>query len=141
MLEYPEAVDATVLHRYGPGMELPNVDRMNRQHDVAKNLLADKYSGLRGELKDRATNQHDAELKEWSLILDGISSAQDVVSCVLSFCLFLAFTDSHLFHRARDNLFDTVYPLLQTIGTYADCYVSLVVGNPKTDTDKGFFTA
>jgi hypothetical protein len=141
MLEYPEAVDAAVLHQYGPGAELANVDKMNRRHDVAKTLLATKYSGLRSELKDRAASQHDAELKEWRLILDGISSAQDVVVCVLFFRLFLAFVNSHLFHRARDNLFDAVYPLLQAIGTYADCYVSLVVGNPKTDTDKGFFTA
>lgn len=44
--------------------------------------------------------------------------------------------------RARDSLFDAVFPLLEGIGTYADCYVTLVAGNAgKDDCDEGFFTA
>lgn len=43
--------------------------------------------------------------------------------------------------RARDSLFDAVHPLLQAIGTYAGCYVSLIAGNPEKDDNEGFFTA
>ena len=43
---------------------------------------------------------------------------------------------------ARDTLFDAVHPLLQAIGTYGNCYVSLIVGNADTgETDEEFFTA
>ena len=44
-------------------------------------------------------------------------------------------------YRARDSLFDAVHPLLQAIGRYAGCYVSLIAGNAPKDTDDGFFTA
>jgi len=45
-------------------------------------------------------------------------------------------------HRTRDTLFDAVHPLLQAIGSYAGCYVSLIAGSAeKDDTEKGFFTA
>ena len=44
--------------------------------------------------------------------------------------------------RARDTLFDAVYPLLEAIGSYAGCYVTLVAGNTeKDDSDNEFFTA
>jgi len=43
--------------------------------------------------------------------------------------------------RARDSLFDAVHPLLQAIGRYAGCYVSLIAGNAEKDDDNGFFTA
>lgn len=46
---------------------------------------------------------------------------------------------------ARDTLFDAVYPLLEAIGSYAGCYVTLVAGNASKDntddTDAEFFTA
>ena len=45
------------------------------------------------------------------------------------------------FDRARNALFDAVHPLLQAIGTYAGCYVSLIAGNPEKGNDEGFFTA
>lgn len=55
---------------------------------------------------------------------------------------YLDLVDLRFISRARDSLFDAVYPLLQAIGSYAGCYVSLIAGNPgKDDDDKGFFTA
>ena len=47
----------------------------------------------------------------------------------------------HYLDRARDTLFDAVHPLLQAIGSYAGCYVSLIAGSPEKDDNKGFFTA
>jgi hypothetical protein len=44
--------------------------------------------------------------------------------------------------RTRDTLFDAVHPLLQAIGTYAGCYVSMIAGSAeKDDPGGGFFTA
>lgn len=47
----------------------------------------------------------------------------------------------HCIDRARDTLFNAVHPLLEAIGSYAGCYVSLIVGSPETVDNKGFFTA
>ena len=45
-------------------------------------------------------------------------------------------------YRAHDTLFDAVHPLLQAIGSYANCYVSLIVGNADVaEPDGEFFTA
>ena len=50
--------------------------------------------------------------------------------------------DSCSITRARDTLFDAVYPLLEAIGSYAGCYVTLIAGNAgKGNTDEDFFTA
>lgn len=56
--------------------------------------------------------------------------------------VYLGLADLFLMSRARETLFDATYPLLQAIGSYAGCYVSLIAGNPAGPTDdKGFFTA
>ena len=54
---------------------------------------------------------------------------------------FLTLADLFLISRARECLFDAVYPLLRAIGLYAGCYVSLIAGNSTGPTDEGFFTA
>lgn len=57
------------------------------------------------------------------------------------FHLSLAFVNS-VTHRAHDTLFDAIHPLLQAIGTYAGCHVSLIAGNAGADgTSDSFFTA
>ena len=44
--------------------------------------------------------------------------------------------------RARDTLFDAVHPLLEAIGAYAGCHISLIAGSAGDGgTDEGFFTA
>ena len=56
--------------------------------------------------------------------------------------LYFRFLLAHVYvRRARDALFDAVHPLLQAIGSYAGCHVSLIAGSAETETDKGFFTA
>lgn len=42
---------------------------------------------------------------------------------------------------ARDSLFEAVHPLIEAIGAYAGCYVSLIAGSPQKDDASGFFTA
>lgn len=45
-------------------------------------------------------------------------------------------------YRAHDSLFDAVHPLLQAIGSYAGCYVSLIAGDAGTEVaGDAFFTA
>ena len=140
MLDYPEAVKASFIHRYGDGGKIPSAQRMNFRYDVAKSLLAQKYSHLTGDLEAKAIRQHDAELDEWNLILDGVSFAEDVPRYVLPF-LLPPLTYGYTY-SARDTLLDAVHPLLQAIGSYADCCVSLIVGNAGTrETDAEFFTA
>ena len=61
--------------------------------------------------------------------------------CMLPSCFHIPFAHVGIY-SARDTLFDAVHPLLQVIGNYAGCYVSLIAGNAeKDDTNKGFFTA
>lgn len=52
------------------------------RREVGKSLLTSKYPSITTELNKRATNQHNAELSEWSLVLDNITSAQDIGLCV-----------------------------------------------------------
>ena len=143
MLDYPEVVKAAFIHRYGDGGKLSSVQKMNLRFDVAKSLLAQKYSHLTSELERKATNQHDAEVDEWNLILDDVSTALDVPQYVFPLCVHHLPQLTHgCVCSARDTLFDAVHPLLQAIGSYANCYVSLIVGNADThEPDGEFFTA
>ena len=62
---------------------------------------------------------------------------------MISHLLFPNISDRHAFTSTRDTLFDAVYPLLQAIGSYAGCYITLIAGNAAAEgaKDKGFFTA
>ena len=119
------------------------MQRMNLQHSVAKGLLDKQYSHLGDALEKKALDQHNMAVNEWNLILDNVSFADDVPQYVFFFLLFfhIPLTHTHIY-RARDTLFDAIHPLLQVIGSYANCYVSLVARNSKSDeADEGFFTA
>lgn len=73
------------------------------------------------------------------MILDDISFAEDVPQYILSL-IYSPLTDDCVF-RARDTLFDAVHPLFRAIGSYANCYVSLIIGNADMDkVDREFFT-
>jgi hypothetical protein len=94
------------------------------------------------ELEQKARCEHDAGMDEWDLVLGDISEAEDISQFVR--CQLFPWTLlTNIPTRARDALFDAVYPLLQAIGSYAGCYVTLVAGNSGGDdaTEKGFFTA
>lgn len=84
MLDYPGIVDAAFLHRYGDGRRLTSTDRMNSRQELAKSLLARKYSHLTSELERNATEQNEADVDEWNLILDDISFAEDVPRYIFS---------------------------------------------------------
>ena len=82
MQDYPDTVDAAFIHRHGDGGKLSSTQKMNLRYEIAKSLLAQKYSHLTSELETKATNQHNMDLDEWNLILDGVSYAEDVPQCV-----------------------------------------------------------
>ena len=44
-------------------------------------------------------------------------------------------------YSVHDSLFEAVHPLIEAIGAYAGCYISLIAGSPPKDDYKGFFTA
>ena len=85
MLDYPDVVKATFIHRHGNGRNLSAAEKMNLRHAVAKSLLSQKYSHLTSELEKKAVAQHEMEVDQWNLILDDISSAQNIPQYV--FCL------------------------------------------------------
>jgi len=141
MLDYPREVNAAFVSKYGDGKTLSSAQRMNVRHDLAKAMLYSRYSHLVNELENKAKDQHKLDMNTWNMILEDISLAGDVGKFVF-YLLLSDFVDLRPISRARDSLFDAVYPLLQAIGSYAGCYVSLIAGNPGGgDDDKGFFTA
>ena len=97
MLDYPDRVNAAFIHKYADGRKLSSAEKMNLRYEVAKVQLAQKYSHLIAELEKKATEQHNAEVDEWSLILDGVSFAEDVPRYVFSLVDFLSFIDSTAF--------------------------------------------
>ena len=142
MVDYPVEVNSVFVSRHSDGKNLSKTQAMNFRHDVAKSMLSSElYSCHVKALEKKAEAQQNADLDAWNLILDDISLASDVDQYVL-FILLDLIDLSFISIRARDTLFDAVYPLLQAIGSYAGCSVSLIAGSaPKDDTDKGFFTA
>ena len=141
MRDYPDEVKTAFSEQYGDSKDLSNAQRMNSQHVVAKSLLYREYAHLLDELGERAKAEHEVGMNEWDMVLGNLSHAENVVQCVYLSLFFYSLTDPCLIFRARESLFDAVYPLLQAIGSYAGCYVSLVAGSPKNTIDDGFFTA
>ena len=102
---------------------------MNVRHDLAKAMLYSQYSHLVNELENKAKNQHKLDTDTWNMVLEDVSLAGDVGKFVFYF-LLSNFVDLCPISRAQDTLFDAVYPLLQAIGSYAGCYVSLIARSP-----------
>ena len=83
MLEYPDEVSAALVTRRANNTKLSNPQLMNLRNQVAKSLLLSKDSNFTKQLEDRAAAQHELALKEWDLILEDISAAEDVSQCAL----------------------------------------------------------
>jgi len=78
MLENPSIVDAAFVSKFGDGRGMDGAERMNRRHDLAKNLLKDRYQDLVLDLEARARESHEKEIQQWSLTLNSIELAPDV---------------------------------------------------------------
>lgn len=79
MVDYPDVVKAAFVAKYLDTSSLTSAEKMNARHDVAKSLLfSDEYSHLATGLHKKAVVEHEADMEEWQMILDGISAAQDV---------------------------------------------------------------
>lgn len=84
MLDYPDIVNAAFVSQHADARGLSASQKMNLRHDVAKTLLSTRHhSHLKKALDKKAAAKHDAEMEEWELILDGVSSAKDVIRYVL----------------------------------------------------------
>ena len=142
MREYPDEVKKAFAKAHGDGKDLEKGQRLKFQNDVAKDLLYGTYSHLVPEIEDAVDEEQDAGMAEWDLALDNISLAEDITQYNL-YCLFLVISDKFVITSTRDTLFDAVHPLLQAIGTYAGCHVTLIAGNAAVEgtAEKGFFTA
>jgi hypothetical protein len=140
MSDHAGTLNAAFVSKYADGRNFSNTDKMNLRRDLAKTLLNNSYPHLREELDKKALAQYKADMKEWSLEFPNISSAKDISQYVVCFSGLRSLIVD--IFSARDTLFDAVHPLLQAIGSYAGCYVSLIAGSAeKDDVDKGFFTA
>jgi len=78
MLENPSIVDATFVSKFGDGCGMDGAERMNRCHDLAKNLLKDCYQDLVLDLEAHMQESHEKEIQQWSLTLNSIELASDV---------------------------------------------------------------
>jgi len=142
MLDHADLVNAAFVSRHGDGRAFNNHERLNVKYSLAKTMLLSHYAHLTGELDRKASVTHDVAMEEWGLILNSISLAPDVSRYAFPLpYLWIPLAHAPVF-RARDTLFDAVHPLLQAIGSYAGCHVSLIAGRAEKDeTDRGFFTA
>ena len=84
MRDYADEVKAAFTAKYGDGKNLSNAQRMNNQHAIAKSLLYEKYSHLVSELEEKAKAQNVTGVKEWNMILEDISLAENVAQYVYS---------------------------------------------------------
>lgn len=78
MLDYPAEVHATFVSWYTDGKGMSSSQRMNTHYETAKFLLKNQFSHLSGELEQKAAIQHEADMDQWSLIMNDISAAKDV---------------------------------------------------------------
>jgi len=141
MQDYPKVFNAAFVSRHGEGKHLQPPERLRLRTELAKSMVNGGYSHLLKDLDRKAKEQHEKALAEWELILNGVSEASDVSAYVP---IFSSPRIANLFSpsSARDTLFDAVHPLLQAIGSYANCYISLIVGDTrKNESDQDFFTA
>ena len=80
MFENPRVVDAAFVERYGQGVDLSQIQKMNHRNELAKSLVNTDYKHLAEDLMLRAKETHERELKEWGLGLQDIGEAADVQS-------------------------------------------------------------
>lgn len=78
MLEYPDEVSAAVAARSANDTKISGFQLMNVRLEVARSLLGSKDPSFMKGLEQRAAAQHEVALREWELILEDISTAQDV---------------------------------------------------------------
>jgi len=71
-------VDAAFSQRFGQGEDFNQVQKMNRQNGLAKELVNTTYKHLAEDLAARAKETHKRELEEWGLCLEDIGEADDV---------------------------------------------------------------
>ena len=84
MQDYPREVNAAFVARHGDGKNISSGNRLNLRYEIAKALLSHERAGLVNELENKAKAEHIVEMNEWNMILDDISSANDVGQYVYS---------------------------------------------------------
>ena len=139
MLEKPEAVDEAFTAQYGDGAGMNRLQRLNKRNEVAKELVTTTFKKMETELKQRALDTHERELKEWGLEMEGIEEAEDIE--VYASSMFISHLSLIPFCSARDSLFAAVHPLLKLIGEYSGCYVTLLTAAVDGTNDKPYFSA
>jgi vacuolar-type H+-ATPase subunit C/Vma6 len=71
-------MEAAFAEVHGEGEGLTRMEKMNYRHELASSLVETTYKHLVDGLKERAQDDHQRALKEWSLRLDDIGEAEDM---------------------------------------------------------------
>lgn len=78
MLENPELIDAAFISKHGEARGMDGAERMNKRFGFAKQILNGERQNEIPDLKQRARDLHEQELRQWSLALEDIDLAPDV---------------------------------------------------------------
>lgn len=90
MLEEPNVVNAAFVSLHGEARGMDRLERLNKRNEVARRLINSSYKHLAADLEKRAKENHERELKEWGLGLEGIGEAEDVQLYVFLFQVALS---------------------------------------------------
>lgn len=78
MHEDPDVVNAAFKSKFGEGIGMEPIERLNKRNEVAKQLTNSTYQHLTAGLEARAKEAHERELEEWGLQLEDVKQAEDV---------------------------------------------------------------
>lgn len=124
MHKEPTIINGYFVAKYGEGKGMDQIEWLHKQNEIAKRLISTDYKHLVMALEKRAKETHERELKGWGLGLEDIGQAEDVQLWVSLFSI--GPLPLMLFCSARDSLLSAVQPLLNLIGSYLGCYVTLI---------------
>ena len=78
MHDNPDTVNAAFVSQHADGKNLSKTEKMNLRYGLAKTMLSRQYSHLVPDLNKKAAAQHEADLEEWNMRLEGVSAAEDI---------------------------------------------------------------
>ena len=78
MHEEPILINTEFAVLFKDGRGLDPTERMNKRYDIAKRLLNERYQYRMVSLEANAREDHEKDLRQWSLALSEIELAPDV---------------------------------------------------------------
>ena len=139
MHKEPTIINGYFVAKYGEGKGMDQIEWLHKQNEIAKRLISTDYKHLVMALEKRAKETHERELKGWGLGLEDIGQAEDVQLWVSLFSI--GPLPLMLFCSTCDTLMSAVRPLLNLIGSYLGCYITLIAAAIDDANDTLYFSA